>query len=317
MLAATDQERTEVSEYFNSQAPDLLITFMQKVYSESVIGHRHNVWDVHTNRDRWWVITNPTNLYSQDQFPNMDLAVTFHLGLCLRIPITQERSLNVRRIMPFGEVFKQLEDGMAALSQARNVADYQAVGMRSREVLITFIGAAQDCVRWNCMPTPLRADFRGWSEVIVAEALPGREQKDRRRLIKTLLGEAWTFANWLTHARTATWHDADACISMVEYTLGLAVSLVIRFHREVPDECPDCGSRHLVPEEGRHTGDPGVVWERPVCTDCGWTGKPMPVDLEPTSGAESLIERTGGTDSEECAVMEEPLRRIRKPTDAG
>src|SRR5258708_29607483 len=27
---------------------------------------------VHTDINRWWVITEPTNLYAQDQFPNMD-----------------------------------------------------------------------------------------------------------------------------------------------------------------------------------------------------------------------------------------------------
>jgi hypothetical protein len=50
------------------------------------MGHAHDVWDVHASDGRWWVITNPTNLYSQNQFPSMDLAVTFHMGLTLRIP---------------------------------------------------------------------------------------------------------------------------------------------------------------------------------------------------------------------------------------
>ena len=63
----------------NWQAPDLTVEFLQKVYTENVLNHQHQVWDVHTNIDRWWVITNPTNLYSQQQFPNMDLAVTSSL----------------------------------------------------------------------------------------------------------------------------------------------------------------------------------------------------------------------------------------------
>jgi hypothetical protein len=63
----------------NWQAPDLTVEFLQKVYTENVLNHQHQVWDVHTNVDRWWVITNPTNLYSQQQFPNMDLAVTSSL----------------------------------------------------------------------------------------------------------------------------------------------------------------------------------------------------------------------------------------------
>ena len=85
MLKATDEEIEEVREYFEWQAPDLEVTFMQKVYSEAVLNTRHDVWDIHTNKNRWWVITGGTNLYSQEQFPNMDLALTF-LQACLTVP---------------------------------------------------------------------------------------------------------------------------------------------------------------------------------------------------------------------------------------
>ena len=86
MLPATQEEIDHVTQYMQSQAPDLAVQFVQKVYSENVLYVRHDVWDVHTDVDRWWVITEPINLYSHDQFPNMDLALTFHVGLNLRIP---------------------------------------------------------------------------------------------------------------------------------------------------------------------------------------------------------------------------------------
>lgn len=57
MLKATEEEIEEIQEYFEWQAPDLEVTFMQKVYSEAVLNTRHDVWDIHTNKDRWWVIT--------------------------------------------------------------------------------------------------------------------------------------------------------------------------------------------------------------------------------------------------------------------
>jgi hypothetical protein len=95
MLKATEEEIEEVREYFEWQAPDLEVTFMQKVYSEAVLNTRHDVWDIHTNKDRWWVITGGTNLYSQEQFPNMDLALTFHIGLILRIPRTENNSKTI------------------------------------------------------------------------------------------------------------------------------------------------------------------------------------------------------------------------------
>jgi hypothetical protein len=86
MLTATEYEINRIREYMASQASDLTVLMVQKVYSENILSARHDVWDVHTDVDRWWVITDPMNLYAQDQFPNMDLALTFHVGLCLRIP---------------------------------------------------------------------------------------------------------------------------------------------------------------------------------------------------------------------------------------
>lgn len=82
------------------------------------------------------MITNSTNLYSQAQFPSMDLAVTFHMGLCLRNPRSEERRTPAGNIIPFGAVFMTLRETSDALGQAQNIADYQAIGMRSREVLL-------------------------------------------------------------------------------------------------------------------------------------------------------------------------------------
>jgi hypothetical protein len=169
------------------------VSFLQKVYSEVILGHRHDVWDIHASDGRWWVITNPTNLYSQAQFPNMDLAVTFHMGLCLRIPRTEERRTPAGNIIPFGAVFMKLRETSDVLGQAQNIADYQAIGMRSREVLLTLIAAAQDAAEWTNEAAPRRADFRAWVEVICNAALGGPHQKERRQLMKSLLDGAWRF----------------------------------------------------------------------------------------------------------------------------
>jgi hypothetical protein len=69
MLPATQAEIVRIIEYMLSQAPDLKVQFVQKVYSENVLHVRHDIWDVHTDVDRWWVITEPMNLYAQEQFP--------------------------------------------------------------------------------------------------------------------------------------------------------------------------------------------------------------------------------------------------------
>ncbi len=312
MLPATEEERADVVRYLLSQSPTRTkVTFLQKVYSEALIGHRHDVWDVHTNGGRWWVITNPTNLYSQDQFPNMDLAVTFHMGLCLRIPRTEKQRKSDKRVIPFGGVFKGLAEATDALGQAQNVADYQAIGVRAREVLLAFIRAAQDITEWTSEPVPKRADFRAWTDLICNTALAGAAQQERRHLFKTMLTEAWVFSNWLTHAHSATWHDAEAAIAAVEHALGLAASMVIRHTREVPEQCPECGSPHLSPQEGWREDLPEIAWERPKCGDCGWTGRGVPIG--PRDGETEDLFIRDGDDNDECAIMTVPLVAIRKP----
>ena len=146
MLKATEQEREHILEYMSAQAPEETVQLAQKVYSEQVHAVLHDIWDVHTDRGRWWVVTNPTFLYSQDQFPNMDLALTFHVGLCLRIPQSEEPSLTELPIEPFAACWRTLEEASEALRHAEEVEDFQAVGMRCRESLITLVQVAQDLI---------------------------------------------------------------------------------------------------------------------------------------------------------------------------
>src|SRR5258708_19499879 len=127
MLTASPEETQAIVEYMNWQAPDLKVEFLQKVYTENVLSHQHHVWDVHTNVDRWWVITNPNNLYSQAQFPNMDLAVTFHVGLCLRIPRNQKPKLSDLPIEPFAECYRCMAEATDALDQAHDLAHHQPI----------------------------------------------------------------------------------------------------------------------------------------------------------------------------------------------
>jgi hypothetical protein len=312
MLKATEKEIEEVLEYFEWQAPDLEVTFMQKVYSEAVLNARHDVWDIHTTKDRWWVITGGTNLYSQEQFPSMDLALTFHIGLILRIPRTEEQQEGDLRILPFGPVFEKMEEVGAALTQAQNLADYQAVGVRCREVLLELIGVAQDAAVWTDSP-PQRANFRAWMEIICNDLLPGETNKERRGVLKGALESAWTFSNWLTHSKSTTWIDADVAHSLVQHATGMATSSILRELRGVPEECPNCGSPHLEPEPGENTAAPGVLWERPRCADCGWTGRPLPIlDVE---DGRPITTREGEESDQHSSIMTVPLSTILKPGD--
>jgi hypothetical protein len=311
MLTAPPEETQHVLDYMQQEAPDLAVTFSQKVYSENVLHVRHDVWDVHTNKDRWWVITEPTNLYAQEQFPNMDLALTFHVGLCLRIPRSERAKLSELPIEPFAEAYRYLGEAGDALTHAQEVADYQSIGVKCREALLAFAGAAQTVVPWRSQgPAPKRADLKAWADHIGNVVLAGASNEQRRHLFKTLLDSAWKFANWLTHAKGSHWHDAEAAVEVTENAMGLCTSAVIVHIRGVPDQCPACGSHRLAPERGFHTSEPDVWWERPTCTKCGWTGEPVRVHDVPEETSES-----DGPPPGDCVIPTVPLRKLRRPSD--
>src|SRR5690349_5758119 len=85
--------------------------------------------------------------------------------------------------------------------------------------------------------------------------------------------------------------DAEAAQATTEHVLGMAASLVIRHVRAVPEQCPDCGSPHLSPEEGWREDLPEIGWERPVCEDCGWAGQPIPVVVRSDDKVDEIITR--------------------------
>lgn len=310
MLSATDKEIERVKRYMQSEAPDLTVEFIQKVYSENVMKVRHDVWDVHTNVDRWWVITEPMNLYSQEQFPNMDYALSFHVGLCVRIPRSERQKLPDEPGEVFIACFRGLNEATEALGQAQEMADLQAIGVRCREVLLTFIDIVQRVVPWRAteQPPPKRADLKGWTDYFCSVALAGESQKNRRSLLKTLLESAWEFANWLTHTKSSTLYDAEAAIDVTENALGLCISAVIRHTRGVPEQCPACGSLQLSPARGFDDQDPDVLWEWPTCDKCDWAGEP--VQIEPYVPHT----RSRSATPHECVLPgTKPLRQLRRP----
>ncbi len=314
VLPATDEEIADVTDYVESQAPDLKVTFCQKIYSESVLSHRHDVWDVHTTKDRWWVITNPTNLYSQDMFPNMDLAVTFHLGLMLRMPRSERPSISSGQIEPFAKAFEAAAAAHDALGQAHKVADYQTVGVRCREALLSFTAIAQAAIPWNSeAEPPKKSDFKAWIDHICSATLAGETNKHRRQLFKTQADAAWTFVNWLTHTTTSNWHDAEAAVSATETVISLCTNAATLHIRNVPNQCPQCGDHRLTPLRAQNPDAADEIWERAFCTACEWMGEPVRITDEPVS----IISRTERPDEEECVIPTVPLRKLTRPSDDG
>ena len=75
----------DIARYVETEARGELVKHVEKIKEELVAGEAYEIWDVVTDKDRWWVITNLTNLYSQRHFPSLDYTISFHIGLMLRI----------------------------------------------------------------------------------------------------------------------------------------------------------------------------------------------------------------------------------------
>lgn len=304
MLKATKQETQDIQDYMLSQAPREKVEFVQKLHSESLNSVRHDIWDVHTKRARWWVITNPTNLYSQKQFPNMDLALTFHVGLCLRIPKHGRPSMAEQSLEPLVACWRAFDEITEELSRADETEAFQAIGVRCREALLSFCHVAQELIpQPDPTAIPKKSDFNEWSELVANATLPGSSHEERRGLLKSAAKSAWKYVNWVAHARDTIINDAEAAVSSTEFTLSLFTTALIRFHRGVPDRCPSCRSLRLSPERGVNTSEPKTTYERPVCEKCGWTGEPVII-------APAKPRRKPPIPKSECVLMTKPLRKF-------
>ncbi len=63
-MEATKTETGAIRAYAEGQAEEAVV-HLEKAASEMVGPVRHDIWDVHCSDSRWWVVTNPTMLYSQ------------------------------------------------------------------------------------------------------------------------------------------------------------------------------------------------------------------------------------------------------------
>jgi hypothetical protein len=72
-------EAQAIREYVEWQASESVL-HLEKLKTEYVFENRYDAWDVTTTAERYWVITTPTNLYSQKYFPSLDYTITFMLA---------------------------------------------------------------------------------------------------------------------------------------------------------------------------------------------------------------------------------------------
>lgn len=264
----TDEEAQSIVEYveWQSRKDRDRVTFLEKVQTEYVLGEAHDCWNVQTKQRRWWVITNPTNLYSQELFPSLDYTITFHLGLMLRLSTKRKGTEDDRLGDRLATAFRRWEQAAEALDQSKESEDIQAVGMRCRETLLAFIRqVANPKMVASGQETPQTSNFVGWSALIADTIAPGGSNERVRGYLKAIAKEGWQFVSWLTHGTHATRFDGIMALDATHALLEAYGAALLRYERQAVDRCERCGSLQLIA-----IYDPEFQRDGAKCLSCGW-----------------------------------------------
>jgi len=262
-------EERAIAAYVEGQARSERVQHLEKIGSERVMGRAYDTWDVHTQRDRYWVITAPTNLYSQKYFTSPDYALSFHIGLMARVMARREPGVAQSEQAKLLPAWRRWEEAAQAFDTADEAEDFQAVGMRCRECLLKLIHIVSKSAMVPAgEQSPKRSDFIHWAELIANAIAGGSSSAELRGYLKATSKSCWQLVNWLTHTSDATRIDGEVAIDATQNVLATFSHALIKHDAGVPDRCPDCGSyqlsAHFAPELSAATQY--VV----ACQKCDW-----------------------------------------------
>jgi hypothetical protein len=239
-------EEEDIRAYLEWQLKGEEVLHLEKVMTEHIFTNTFDCWDVHTNSGRYWVITHPTNYYSQELFPSLDYTLSFHIGVTQRVMAQDQKkatSPNEKRLL---KVWRRLIQALEALDEANEPEGFQAVGMRCRECLLELVRAV---AKHSMIPpgqdAPKSADFIHWTEIIADTIAKGSSASEVRGYLKALSKSTWQLVNWLTHASNAVQLDARIAVNATQETFGAFSAALIKFESGSPDRCPNCGSYRL------------------------------------------------------------------------
>jgi hypothetical protein len=252
----THAQGDDIRAYVENQLGEAVV-HLEKVGSELVGSRRHDIWDVHCADSRWWVLTNPTFYYSQEDFKSRDVVLTFHIGLMIRVWTQQERRVPVApgpaALLPGS--WRRWQQAFDAYDTGDEAENFQAVGVRLRECLLSFVEetCSEQLLHIDATP-PKRGDFKSWTDMLAGSLAPGPGAAKLRSSLKTTSDDVWAYVNWLTHAKNAVRMDAEIGLKIVEHLLGTFTAARMRLS-QTSIRCQQCESYRVVAG---------------ACELCGW-----------------------------------------------
>lgn len=262
------QERS-IRDYVDSQTRDDSdpAELVQKVGSRRILGRVYEMFDVHCAKTRWWVITEPTNLYSQEDFREVEQAFIFHLGLGLFMAQRSRTEMEEEREDQVAGSWRRYEQTIEAMDSASEAADFQAIGVRCREALLALVHDHADAAWVGDVPDPpQRSNFKAWGNIF-AERLA---RDSLRAYAKALVDKTWDLAVWLQHYGDATPWDAEIVVDATADLLSIFGMLMHRQEKGPPARCPRCDS-YAIDEDVQAVTEPtdGMLTAT-ACRACEW-----------------------------------------------
>lgn len=244
---------------------------VELVKRHRVMGQAHEVFDVRCKRSRWWVITNMTNLYSQEEFKTADYAFSFHLGLMLRLWERDRVTVDDDAREVSDRAWRKYEDAVKALSEANDTEDYQAVGVILREAMLALVRdqAAEPWVS-DVENPPQVGNLKSWLEIFATKMTVKRRQ---RAYLRTVWEKSWDIAVHLQHDSSAVAWDAEIAVNAVNHSLESFMYMKVRGKRDEVGTCPRCDSRRFGPTSD-WDGNQLMSWEE--CSACGYATNSQP-----------------------------------------
>ncbi len=229
-MKTTQRERDEVTAYFALQFDDDPVVYLEKVATERVGPNVFDIWDVHCAKSRWWAVSPALNMYSQVDFKSRDVVLTFHIGMMARVFARNEIPLAESGASLLPKTWRLWEQAVEGMTTSREAEDFQSVGVRRRECMVTFASEIADP---DLVPegdeTPKRADVAGWSELVVSYLAGGSSSEQLRSYCKKLTRETWDLVNQITHAKNAGSYDAEIGVAAVAHFISTMTAIRMRW----------------------------------------------------------------------------------------
>jgi hypothetical protein len=275
MIKRAVHEEQLIREYVELQAKGEKVVHLEKVATERLRERRLDAWDVRTGKERYWIITDPTNLYRQEDFQSLDFLISFHIGLTMRVFAQRAPDATEEEQDRLAAAWRHWTQAAAALDAADEAQEFQAVGARCRECLLQVVrGVADDSFVPPGQEAPKKGDFIHWSELIAHKVASGGSAEEVRGYLRSSAKATWQLVSWLTHAQNAAYADGGLAVDATENVLQAFGSALVRYERGAPARCPACASYRLTAVyQPESDSDTSYVT---ACEACGWQGQPEP-----------------------------------------